>query len=158
MTRIAVAAVLMSAALGLARADDKAPKDPPKDAPKGAAEDKGLKALEGTYKLLSVEKDGKLAEKGLIDAVTVQFKGDEFVMAFSADDKKVAKIAVKPDDKLSTIDFAPTDGEYKGKTLPGIYKLDKGELTIAFSEKGDRPKEFKSEGDAYLMKLKKVEK
>ncbi len=142
MTRFAVALVLMSGAVvGLARADDKAPKD-----------------LDGTYKLIFAEKDGKLAPQGLIETVTVQFRGDEFIVSTSPDDKKVAKIKLTPDAKLSNIDFVPADGEFKGKTLPGIYKVEKGELTIAYSEKGDRPKEFKSENETVLLRLKKVEK
>jgi uncharacterized protein (TIGR03067 family) len=155
MTRFAVALVLMSGALiGLARSDDKAPKDD-----KALKDDKSLKELEGTYKMIFAEKDGKLAAKEVIETTTVQFKGDEFIMVFSADDKKVAKIKVTPDAKLSTIDLTPQDGAEKGKTFLGIYKIEKGELTLAFNEKGgDRPKEFKSEDDVTLIKLKKVEK
>jgi uncharacterized protein (TIGR03067 family) len=143
MTRFAVALVLMSGAVvGLTRAADNAPK-----------------VLDGTYKLISAERDGKLAPQGVIDAMTVEFKGDEFVVSTGPDDKKVAKVKVTADAKPPTIDFLPADGEYKGKTLPGIFKLDKGELTIAYTEKGgDRPKEFKSENDTVLLKLKKVEK
>ena len=54
--------------------------------------------------------------------------------------------------------LSPSDGAEKGKTFPGIYKLEKGELTLAFTEKADRPKEFKSDEDVILMKLKKSEK
>jgi uncharacterized protein (TIGR03067 family) len=134
-------ALLTFSLIGLARADEKAAKE-----------------LEGTYKVLAVERDGKMAEKALIETATVTIKGNEFVMAFSADDKKVAKITTTADPKLSTIDLSPQDGEAKGKTFPGIYKLEKGELTLAFSEKGDRPKEFKSENEVTLLRLKKVEK
>ncbi len=141
MTRFAVALALMSVAVvGLARADEKA-----------------LKELEGTYKIALAEHDGKVAEKG-IELLTITIKGDEFVMQFTAEDRKVSKIKVTADPKLATIDLVPQDGEAKGKTFPGIYKLEKGELTLAFSEKGDRPKEFKSENEAILLKLKKVEK
>jgi uncharacterized protein (TIGR03067 family) len=122
------------------------------------ADEKGLKELEGTYKLTYAERDGKAAEKALIETVTVTIKGDEFVMSFSADDKKVSKIKVTPDAKLSTIELTPQDGLEKGKTFPGIYKIEKGELTLAFSEKGDRPKEFKSDNEAILLRLKKAEK
>ena len=37
-------------------------------------------------------------------------------------------------------------------------KIEKGEVVLAFSEKGDRPKEFKSDNEAILLRLKKVEK
>jgi uncharacterized protein (TIGR03067 family) len=142
MTRFAAAFALLTFSLvGLARADEKA-----------------LKELEGTYKLISAERDGKSAEKAAIDTITVTIKGDEFVMAFSADDKKVAKIKATSAPKLSTLELTPQDGPEKGKTFPGIYKFEKGELILAFSEKGDRPKEFKSDNEAILLKLKKVEK
>ena len=142
MTRSApVLALLVFALTGLARADEKA-----------------LKELEGTYKVLSVERDGKMPEKAIIETITVVIRGDEFVMSFSADDKKVAKLKATSDPKLSTIDLTPQDGEEKGKTFPGIYKLEKGELTLAFSEKGNRPTEFKSDNGVTLLRLKKTEK
>jgi uncharacterized protein (TIGR03067 family) len=142
MKRHAAALALLALSLaGLARADEK-----------------GLKELEGTYKIVSAERDGKSAEKALTDAVTVTIKGDEFTMTFSPDDKKVAKIKVTPDAKPAKIELSPQDGPEKGKTFPGIYKVEKGELTLAFSEKGDRPKEFKSENEAILLRLKKADK
>ena len=146
MTRSAAVFALLAVSLaGALRADEK---DEKKDA----------KELEGTYKITSAELDGKLAEKATIETVTVTIKGDEFVLSSAPDDKKVSKIKVTPDAKLSTIDFTPQDGELKGKTIPGIYKLEKGELTVAMNEKGDRPKEFKSDNGVMLLKLKKVEK
>jgi len=161
MTRFAATLALLAFALvGLARADEKKDEKAPK-------EDKGLKELEGTYKLVHAEQNGKAAEKALIDTVTVTIKGDELVMSFSPEDKKTAKIKVAPDAKLSTIDLSPQDGPEKGKTFPGIYKVEKGEITLAFSEKGDRPKEFKSDlrppgsaegNEVILLRLKRVEK
>ena len=148
MTRTAAALALFLAVIwlaGPARADEK-------------EKEKDAKELEGTYKLTHAELDGKLAEKATIETVTITIKGDEFVLSSSPDDKKVSKIKVTPDAKLATIDFTPQDGLEKGKTFPGIYKLEKGELTIAFSEKGDRPKEFKSDNGVMLLKLKKAEK
>jgi uncharacterized protein (TIGR03067 family) len=142
MTRFAAALAFLALALtGLARADEKA-----------------LKELEGTYKLTLAERDGKAAEKGLVETVTVTIKGDELVMTFSPDDKKTAKIKATADPKLSTIELTPQDGPEKGKTFPGIYRLEKGELTVAFSEKGERPKEFTSENESILLRMKKVEK
>jgi len=140
MTRVAVVLLVFASALGLARADEKA-----------------LKELEGTYKLALAERDGKVADKELTDKALVTIKGDVFELAMG-DDKKVAKFKVGGDLKQLTIDLSPADGPEKGKTFAGIYKVEKGEVTLAFSEKGDRPKEFKSDNEAVLLKLKKVEK
>ena len=140
MTRVAVALLVFASALCLARADEKA-----------------LKELEGTYKLAHAERDGKVADKELTDKALVTIKGDVFELAMG-DDKKVAKFEVGGDLKQLTIDLSPAYGPEKGKTFAGIYKVEKGEVTLAFSEKGDRPKEFKSDYEAVLLKLKKVEK
>jgi len=146
MTRfVAVFAILAVSLGGLVRADEK-------------EKEKDAKELDGTYKIASAEQNGKFAEKATTDAVTVTIKGTEFVLSSAPDDKKVSKIKLTPDAKLSLIDFMPQDGELKGKTIPGIYKLEKGELTVAMNESGERPKEFKSDNGVIVLRLKKVEK
>ena len=143
MTRFALAAAALALALvGTAAADEKT----------------ALKELEGTYKVVSAEKGGTAAPAELTDTGKVIIKGDELTITFGSDDKKAAKIKVGGDAKLKTIDLSPSDGAEKGKTFPGIYKLEKGELTLAFTEKADRPKDFKSDADVIVLTLKKGEK
>jgi len=121
------------------------------------AQEKAIKDLEGTYKVTYMEKVGKVAPKELTDTLKVTIKGEEMVVKVGEDEKK-AKIKVDASKTPSTIDVSPSEGPEKGKTFPGIYKIEKGELTITFTEKGDRPKEFKVEGEAVLLKMKKEEK
>lgn len=121
------------------------------------AQDKALKELEGTYKVTMLEKGGKEAPKELVDSLKVTIKGDEFLIKVRDEEKK-AKFKVDGSKTPSTIDIIPSEGEEKGKTFPGIFKIEKGEVTLAFTEKGDRPKEFKSEGETMLLKMKKDEK
>jgi uncharacterized protein (TIGR03067 family) len=50
---------------------------------------------------------------------------------------------LNPSKKPKEIDASDTEGPFKGKTVLGIYKLEKGEFTVCFSPPGmDRPKEF----------------
>jgi uncharacterized protein (TIGR03067 family) len=142
MKRLAVAGGLMLAAFaGIVVADDKA-----------------LKELEGTYTVTALQKGGKDAPKDLTDMLKVSIKGDDFVLMVGSEEKK-AKIKVDSSKTPHTIDITPSDGPDKGKTFPGIYKADKGEVTIVFTEKGtERPKDLKSEGDTMLVKMKKEEK
>ncbi|MBA4188400.1 MAG: hypothetical protein C0467_10385 [Planctomycetaceae bacterium] len=121
------------------------------------ADEKALKELEGTYTVIALEKGGKPAPKEIVESLKISIKGENFTIMIGTDEKK-AKIKVDASKTPNTIDIMPSDGPEKGMTFPGIYKAEKGELTIVFLEKGsDRPKEFKAEGDGMLMKLKKAE-
>ena len=145
MKRFAVAGSLMIAAFaGVVLADEKA-----------------LKELEGTYIVTVLEKGSDKgpvsASKDKIDSLKVSIKGENLTITVSNEEKK-AKIKVDASKTPNTIDIVPEDGELKGKTLPGIYKVGNGEVTLVFTEKGDRPKEFKAEGENMLMTLKKDEK
>jgi uncharacterized protein (TIGR03067 family) len=145
MKRFAVAGGLMVAAFaGVVLADEKA-----------------LKELEGKYTVTHMEKAGKAAEKEKAESVKIAISGDELAIQITRDGEKQehkAKVKVDAAKTPRTIDISPTDGESKGKTFPGIYKIEKGEVTLVFTEEGDRPKEFKSEGKAMLIKMKKGEK
>lgn len=141
MKRFAIAGALLAAGLaGTVLADEKA-----------------LKELEGTYTVVSMEKGGKAAPKEATESLKIAIKGDEMVITTEGGDKK-AKIKVDASKTPNTIDISPLDGPEKGKSFPGIYKAEKGEVTLVFAEKGDRPKELKSEGEAMLVKMKKDEK
>ena len=143
MKRFAVAGCLLVAALaGVALSDEKA-----------------LKELEGKYAVTHMEKAGKVAEKKETDAVKITIGGDEITIRVTDSDgeKKEhrAKLKVDATKTPRAIDILPTDGDSKGKTFPGIYKVEKGEVTMAFTEKGDRPKDFKAEGETMLIRMKK---
>ena len=120
------------------------------------AEEKAQKELEGTYVATTLEKNGKPAPKELTDSMKIVIKGEDLTIKIGEDEKR-AKIKVDGSKTPRTIDVSPSDGPEKGKTFPGIYKIEKGEVTLVFTEKGDRPKEFKSDGEAVLLKMKKAE-
>src|SRR5262249_233606 len=121
------------------------------------ADDKeALKHLQGHYIVIALSKDGKDAPEDFRKEMTLTITGDEltFTIKDKAFPEKITKI--DPKAKLPMIDIAPSDGPEKGKTFPGVYTYKDGELTLAFTEKGERPKDFTGEGDATVMKLKKV--
>lgn len=140
MNRIIPAVVLLFTASGLPAADA-----PP------------LKQLEGSYQAVSVNRDGKDAPADLVDAMKAKIAADEFTISIK-DRSFPAKIKVDPKAKPAAIDIAPSDGPEKGHTFPGIYKVEDGQLVIAFTEKGDRPTEFKGTDGVLLIRLKRVEK
>ena len=124
------------------------------------ADEKDLKELEGTYSVTAIEGSGVPVgkDKELAQKMKIVFKGDNLSIVIDTEEKK-AKIKADASVQPRTIDITPSDGDEKGKTFLAIYKIEKGELTIAYTPKqGERPKEFKSEGDVILLKLKKEEK
>jgi uncharacterized protein (TIGR03067 family) len=119
-----------------------------------SADEKDLKELEGTYSVTLLKKGGKEAGKEDTQKTKIRFKGESLSIVIGGDEKST-QIKVDASKQPHTIDITPSEGPDKGKTYLGIYKYDKGELTIAFVKVGDRPKEFTSENDITLMNLKK---
>jgi uncharacterized protein (TIGR03067 family) len=131
MKRLAVA-VLAAGLVGVAAAQEP---------------EKELKRIEGAYTLKALKKDGMDAPKEVMDSVKgVTIKGDKMTIQVRGEDK-TATLKIDPAKKPAHIDLTPQDGPEKDKTFPGIYQFEKGELTIVFVEEGERPKDFKAEGD-----------
>lgn len=124
MIRCLLALALVAASV---RADDK------KDAPK----------LDGTWTATLWQRGPGVVGADKVDTELV-IKGNAF--EYPKGINRVApKGTFKADAAQGTIDFTPDAGPAKGKTLPGIYKIEGNVLTICFTAAGgERPKAFKS--------------
>jgi uncharacterized protein (TIGR03067 family) len=125
------------------------------------AADEPKKELQGTWKLVSLEVDGKKATKGDIkNEQKMVVEGDKFTS--TVDDKHSFKGTFKldPGKKPKTVDVAVTDGDFKGKALLGIYEIDGDTLRACYAAPGkDRPSEFTSkEGSGNYLYIYKREK
>ncbi|HKI34211.1 MAG TPA: TIGR03067 domain-containing protein [Gemmataceae bacterium] len=125
---------------------------------KGQGEGKGqedpsakeLKALEGDWKVVGLEEGGRKASEDDVKAMRWTFRGSEMQgmnPGEKAGDK--CKVKIDPSKGPKHIDLTTLEGELKGKTLEGIYKLEDDRLTICLRdekapEKG-RPTEFTAE-------------
>jgi uncharacterized protein (TIGR03067 family) len=119
-----------------------------------AADDATFKALAGSYTVVGMLKDGKDAPADILKEMRAKVEKDE--ITFTVKGKEFpAKIKVDPAKTPAHIDLAPSDGPEKGRTFPGLYKLEKGELVLAFTEKADRPTDFKGGDDILVVRLKK---
>jgi uncharacterized protein (TIGR03067 family) len=121
----------------------------------GAADDK--KPLEGKWTIESVTRDGK-ADDSLKGATRVH-DGDKYTITPAKDSKAaVTDGTFTVDADKKTIDMKPSSGNFKGKTLHGIYKLDGDTLTVAFAE-AERPTGFESkEGSKVVVAVMKKAK
>ncbi len=134
---------------------DDAPRDKGKDVekkadPKEDAAAKELKAMEGDWDVVGLERDGKKASADDAKGMRWTFKGST-MQPTDPGDKPGAKAEVKIDSSRSPrhLDLVVLEGDLKGKTLQGIYKLEDGKLTVCLRdeqapEKG-RPKDFTAE-------------
>ena len=99
---------------------------------------KELKKLAGNYVMVSGEsKAEKLPEERIKEAKMI-IEGEKYTATFGSD---TVMGTLKVDPTKTPKEMDATDSE--GKTIPGIYKFDKDQLTVCFASPGKgRPKEF----------------
>jgi uncharacterized protein (TIGR03067 family) len=136
--------VACAACLSISLADDKKPKAANDDA----------KLLQGNWKVVAIESDGRQAPAEKLTGMRWSFKGSE--VEFSGPGELAAKATLKLDSGKTPkqIDLTGLDGAQKGKTIEGIFKFEKDQLMICFrdaeaAEKG-RPTEFATRPDSGL--------
>lgn len=106
-----------------------------------------VKSLEGDYVLKEMAKGGKVAPREIVDSFEGVTIAAGSMTLKSNGETKTAKITVDASQKPATIDLQPTTGPEEGKTLPGIFKLEKGSLTLVFTGPGKRrPANFDATG------------
>lgn len=129
-----------------------------------AAQDKGDAAkqvqdkIQGTWKFVSVEMEGKKEEAK--DQVII-FQGDKFTVKVGDMVVQAGTQKFDPSKKPATVDATITEGEGKGTIMLGIYELDGDNLKSCFDMQGKkRPTEFKTTPDSgtFLAVLKRAEK
>ena len=98
--------------------------------------------LEGTWRVVSLEIEGKKIPEETIKDSRLIIKGKEFTMK-----EKIAtyrgNFSTDPSKKPKTIDMKFTEGPEKGNTSLGIYELDGDNLKLCLTITAkDRPAEF----------------
>ena len=129
------------------------------------SKDKAIKAdldkLQGTYKMVSLEVDGKAVPEAKLASSTLTIKGDKYIIKVN-DKPYETKMALDPEQMPKTIDMKFLDGDNKDKTALGIYKIDGDTFTMcrAFNPGQSRPRDFATQPDTntFLVVWKKQEK
>jgi len=104
-----------------------------------------LKKIQGTWKFVSQEIEGKPRPKEELAKQTITFAGDKWTVR--RDDKVIQAGTHKfdPTKKPAQVDAVVAEGEDKGSTMLGIYELKGDTIKVCFDPKGkERPKDFTS--------------
>ena len=108
----------------------------------GDAAKSELKKLEGTWSMVSGEAKGEKLPENTIKGAKLTIVGDKHTVKIG-EDTIIGTHKLDPTKKPKEIDAMDTEGPFKGKTVFGIYKLEKDEFTVCFASAGkERPKEF----------------
>jgi uncharacterized protein (TIGR03067 family) len=113
---------------------------------------KELKALQGTWKVVSAEQDGDPLDR--IVGGTLTIKDNNFTIVTVDRVELKGDLILKPAKTPKHIDFAHQDGVLKGKTWQGIYELKGDTLKLCYAEADsdkERPTEFKTLKKSRLM-------
>lgn len=108
------------------------------DAKDEDAAKKEVQKLTGTYVMASGESRAEKLSEESIKGAKMTIEGEKYTATFGGDSVK-GTLKVDPTKTPKEIDA--TDSE--GKTILGIYKFEKEQLTVCFAPPGkERPKEF----------------
>jgi uncharacterized protein (TIGR03067 family) len=92
--------------------------------------------IDGKWEVVSMTKNGKADDAWA--GATREHAGDKYTMSKAGG--KAVSGTMKVNAAHKTVDLMPNEGQYKGKTLAGVYELTGDTLKIAFAEPGkERP-------------------
>jgi uncharacterized protein (TIGR03067 family) len=106
-----------------------------------------LKKLEGDWQLTRQEERGALTPKPVVERLRIVIEGNEMAWYIgNPASNQTADLKVNAKANPKTIDAEITKNSAIGKTMLGIYKLDKDTLEICWGDPGSekRPKKFTS--------------
>jgi uncharacterized protein (TIGR03067 family) len=132
------------------------------DAAKDEASKKDLEQLQGTWLLVSAERDGKKASEEEVKKVKLVVTGNKFRFLSGAEVGTSAEgtFTIDATKKPKATDSTANSGDDKGKTFLGIYDIEGDTHKVCFAPPGkDRPKEFATKaGSGHIFQVWKREK
>ncbi|MES2791385.1 MAG: TIGR03067 domain-containing protein [Planctomycetota bacterium] len=117
------------------------------DKPVTEAAKQDLKRIEGTWTLVSAQRDGQATPPDEVKKTKISFQGDrfEFPDAAGIGTSQKGTLQLDPSQKPKWMDSTATIVEGQGSVSLGIYEISGDDYKVCFSPPGKpRPKEFLS--------------
>jgi uncharacterized protein (TIGR03067 family) len=112
----------------------------------GGGEETGkdvLKKIQGTWKFISQEMDGKKAPADEVAKMKITFVDDKWTVRHDGKVVQAGTHKFDPSKKPGQVNAVVTEGEGKGSKMLGIYELKGDSMKVCFDVKGkDRPTTF----------------
>ncbi len=118
-----------------------------------------LKKIQGTWKFVSQEMDGKAIPKEDLAKQTITFDGDKWTVRRDGKVIQAGTHKFNTAKKPTQVDAAVTEGEGKGNTMLGIFEMKDETLKVCFDPKGkERPSDFSSKDGRMLVVVEREKK
>jgi uncharacterized protein (TIGR03067 family) len=128
----------------------------------GAGKEAGeqeLKRIQGTWKFVSQEMEGKPRPPEEVAKLTITFTGDKWSVRESGKEVQAGTHKLDPSKKPAQIDAVVTEGEGKGSTMLGIYELKGDTMKVCFDPKGkERPTSFTAKAGQFAAVIQREKK
>lgn len=99
-----------------------------------------LKQLQGTWKFIAQEMDGKPRPAEDLKNLTITFTGDKWSVRMDGKEVQAGTHKFDPSKKPGQIDAKVTEGENKGSAMLGIYEMKGDTMKVCFDPMGkERP-------------------
>jgi uncharacterized protein (TIGR03067 family) len=109
----------------------------------GASKD--IESIQGTWRLVAGEIGGRKMTAQELKRAKLVFKGDRYTVRRGTGPTVTGTVRLDPAKNPRTIDITDANGQYRGKTLLGIYILDGDKFTECFASPGNaRPIKFET--------------
>jgi uncharacterized protein (TIGR03067 family) len=127
---------------------------------KGDPVKKDMRKLQGTWKVVSVEMDGKKQSDEKLKSATMTVEGNKYLVEVGGKTVEQGTFKIDPAKTPKTIDVTATQGKGKGNTYHGIYEIKGDTAKDCFAQEGkERPTEFKTRaGSGWVLRVYKRQK
>lgn len=118
-----------------------------------------LKKLEGTWRFVSHEMQGKAATPEQLEKMSITFAGDKFAVSVDGKVVQAGMNKLDPAKKPAQVDAAVTEGQGKDTTMLGIYELKEDTMKVCFDLQGkERPTSFTAKASQMSAVIKREKK